>query len=235
MRCWVQCWYLSVPIRTAALIDGAGRHPSTHLHPGMLLSHLSFSAAFYHFVLTVHRETEVKVLVICLKGRTCVPQPVKATQRPHCSESKDPNLELGFQGPSFALTWVWKLRLRGDSPDHPTCLEMAELDSNPGLSGSVPGLSWSLGPPKNTASRAYMPLPGRCHSWKRRIFLNLCYGHKTPGPRLQGPMLRLPPALGLPCRLGLTLISSSHLPHICSCGQEPVGGAGGSDLISHVC
>lgn len=177
----------------------------------------------------------MKVLVICLKGRPSVPQLVKAPQRPYCAESKDPNLELGFQGPTFALTWVWKLRLRGDLPDHPTCLEMAELDSNPGLSGLIPELRRSLRPSKNIASRVYMPLSGHCHSWKRHIFLNLCYGHKLPDPRPQGPMLHLPPALGLSHRLRLTLISSPQLPHIYPCGQEPVGGAGGSDLISHVC
>ena len=58
-------------------------------------------------------------------------------------------------------------------------------------------------------------------------------GCLTQGRRDPSSACLLPWAF--PAGLGSPLISSPQLPHIYPCGQEPVGGAGGSDFISHVC
>ena len=107
------------------------------------------------------------VLVIHLKCKLLSASSLKHHRGPTAPKAKTTNLELGFQDPRRPApapappapptpTRVWKLRLRETTRlPRATCLEMAELDSNPGPSGRGQSRG-STGP----IGRPEMPPPG---------------------------------------------------------------------------
>ena len=100
---------------------------------------------------------------------------LKHHRGPPTPKAKTLNIEFDFKAPVRPTpapappapptpTWVRKLGLREMARlPRATCLETAEPDSNPGPSGSVPGLHQPHRLPRNAASREFVPCPPHHH------------------------------------------------------------------------